>query len=81
MYIPKVSMRSSQQLSSLTAIDQVCPVLSRAVAEVAVVIMERGRRGDSMGGSRCDMFASGLVGGYECNAWEGEKMGARKARG
>lgn len=49
-YIPSVNMRSSQQLSSVTDTLHVCPVLSAADADVAVVIIERAR-GESTGGA------------------------------
>ena len=48
--LPSVRMRSSQQLSSVTATLQVCPVLSAAEAELPVVMMEAAR-GVSLGGT------------------------------
>lgn len=42
-------MRSSQAFSSVTDLDQVTPVKSWAEADVAVVIMDNGRDGDSTG--------------------------------
>lgn len=60
MDIPSVNMRSSQAFSSFTVFDHVTPVLSVAVAveipvtPVAVVIIDSGRRGDSIGG--CNML-------------------------
>jgi hypothetical protein len=46
-------MRSSQQLCSFTSFDHVTPVLSCADADVAVVIILSGLRGESTGG--CSM--------------------------
>jgi hypothetical protein len=45
-----VSIRSSQQLSSVTDTLHVSPVLSAAEAEVPVVMIERAR-GESTGGA------------------------------
>jgi hypothetical protein len=50
VYVPKVNIRSSQQLSSSTDMLQTCPVLSCAEAEVAVVMMESARGESVVGG-------------------------------
>ena len=50
LYVPSVRIKSSQAFSSFTFLDHVTPDLSCAVAEVAVVMMEDGRRGDDSTG-------------------------------
>jgi hypothetical protein len=62
LYVPRVKIKSSQQLSLLTFIIHVSPVLSCAVAEVPVVMILSGRElGDDSVGGGCSILTIGAL--------------------
>jgi hypothetical protein len=57
-YVPRVKMRSSQQLSRSTVVRHVSPVLSAMVADVPVVRMLSGRAGEGTCRGGCSMVGA-----------------------